>query len=145
VDGSGNYVAVGYYSYPDYPNGRLRTSARQLARFLMMFASSGALDGARVLAASSVAEMRTTQPSSKEGLSWERFAFGGHAVLGHSGIDKGISTDMWFDPTTGAGFVVLTNGNVYLSHIGQFDSGSYGPEIQAVLDLETDLLSLAEP
>jgi CubicO group peptidase (beta-lactamase class C family) len=144
VDVSGDYVAAGYYCYPDYPNGQLRTSANQLARFLMMFAGGGALDGTRVLAASSVTEMETTQPSSYEGLSWESFSFGGHAVLGHSGIDTGISTDMWFDPTTGAGFIVLTNSDVFQTYLSQFEDGNYGPQIQAVVDLETDLLALGE-
>jgi CubicO group peptidase (beta-lactamase class C family) len=145
TDASGNFVPTGYYCYPDYPNGQLRTSANQLARFLMMFASGGSLGGARLLSSASVTEMMTTQPGSGEGLSWETFTFGGHRVLGHSGVDQGISTDMWFDPATGAGFIVLTNSNVFLAHYAQFNSGNYGPELQAVVDLETELLALAEP
>ena len=36
----------------------------------------------------------------------------GHAdLLGHSGGDLGVATDAFFDPTTGAGFVVYTNGD----------------------------------
>jgi CubicO group peptidase (beta-lactamase class C family) len=145
LDSAGQPVASGQACYPDYPNGQLRTSAGQLARFLMMVIGGGTLDGARVLQASSVTEMLAQQPSSLEGLSWQRFSFGGHAVLGHSGVDTGISTDLWFDPDTGAGFVLLTNSNVFLDHFGQFENGNYGPELKCIVDLETALLELAEP
>jgi hypothetical protein len=50
---------------------------------------------------------------------------------------------MWLDPETGAGFIVLTNGDVYLAHWDDFEAGT-GPEVGAMLDIETDLLELAE-
>jgi CubicO group peptidase (beta-lactamase class C family) len=84
----GQYVEFGYECYPDYPNGQLRTSARQLARFLMMFGNGGELDGVRVLAPETVAEMQTIQPASLEGLAWQRYKFGGQSVIGHSGVDS---------------------------------------------------------
>jgi CubicO group peptidase (beta-lactamase class C family) len=139
----GQYVAFGYECYPDYPNGQLRTSARQLARFLMMFGQGGELDGVRILAPATVAEMQALQPQSLEGLSWQRYSFGGHDVIGHSGVDNGVSTDMWLDPETGAGFIVLTNGDVYLAHWNDFEAGT-GTEVGAMIDIETDLLELAE-
>jgi CubicO group peptidase (beta-lactamase class C family) len=112
-DGNGGYTAEGYFCYPDYPAGGLRTSANQLARFLMAFIQFGQLGGARILSHASVEEMRKQQPSSEEGLSWEFAPLGMRQLIGHSGGDAGVSTDMYFDPATGAGFVVLTNSLVW--------------------------------
>ena len=139
----GQYVEWGYECYPDYPNGQLRTSARQLARFLMMFGNAGELDGVRLLAPETVAEMQTIRAPSQEGLAWQTYKFGGRDVIGHSGVDNGVSTDMWLDPVTGAGFIVLTNSDVYLAHLADFEAGT-GPEIGAMLEIEGDLLELAE-
>jgi CubicO group peptidase (beta-lactamase class C family) len=55
------------YGYPDYPDGALRTSAAHLARWLAAFMAFGALDGVRVLASSSVREIRP-QPAPRHGL-----------------------------------------------------------------------------
>jgi CubicO group peptidase (beta-lactamase class C family) len=143
---AGNYVAWGFECYPDYPNGQLRTSASQLARYLMMFAGGGQLGDQRLLSAASVTQMETVQPNSEEGLSWESWSYGGHTVLGHSGVDSGVSADMWFDPATGAGFVVLTNSDVYLTNWTAFEAGNNNvPALAAMNDLETALLKLAEP
>jgi CubicO group peptidase (beta-lactamase class C family) len=140
---SGQQVATGFYQYPVYPCGQLRTSARQLARFLMMVAKQGRLNGWTVLSPSTVAEMLEPQPNSLQGLSWQYFALAGRSLVGHSGVDRGVSTDMWFDPATGAGFVVLTNSNVYWDHWNEFVSGNYGPEIRALLQIERRLLKMA--
>jgi CubicO group peptidase (beta-lactamase class C family) len=113
VDSSGNYVPAGYYCYPDYPDGQLRTSASQLALFLMAFIQFGQSAGAHILMRATVEEMRKKQPASEEGLQWELETIGGRQLMGHGGSDLGVSTMMLFDPATGAGFVVLTNGNVY--------------------------------
>jgi CubicO group peptidase (beta-lactamase class C family) len=113
VDSSGNYAPAGYYCYPDYPDGQLRTSASQLATFLMAFIQFGQFGGAQILKKATVEEMRKTQPASEEGLQWEPEMLAGKMLLGHGGSDTGVSTMIQFDPATGAGFVVLTNGNVY--------------------------------
>ena len=136
VDSSGNYVPAGYYCYPDYPDGQLRTSASQLALFLMAFIQFGQSGGAQILTKATVEEMRTTQPSSEEGLMWEFETIGGKQLMGHGGSDLGVSTMMLFDPTTGAGFVVLTNGNVY---------GNGDPtQLQALDEIYAKMLELAE-
>ena len=53
-------VARGHYGYPDDPDGRLRTSAPQLARFLLTFAQKGQC-GQRVLKQATVDTMETVQ------------------------------------------------------------------------------------
>jgi CubicO group peptidase (beta-lactamase class C family) len=84
-----------HYGYPDYPAGQLRTSAPQLARFLLMFAQKGQC-GQRVLSEATVQAMRTVQlPSvaSEQGLIWYYADQAGTKVLGHRGGDRGVSTD----------------------------------------------------
>ena len=60
-DGKSAFVchALGQYGFPDYPDGSLRTSARQLARFLGAIMNGGELDGVRILEASTVQAMLT--------------------------------------------------------------------------------------
>jgi CubicO group peptidase (beta-lactamase class C family) len=137
ADGNGGFTPNGYYCYPDYPDGQLRTSAPQLARFLLMFMGGGEYGGARILQSATVTEMQTLQPQSEEGLQWEFATIGAYDVIGHEGGDNGLSTDMYFDPRTGAGFILLTNGDVYLS----YDSG---PKYDAMLAIDEVLLDYGE-
>jgi CubicO group peptidase (beta-lactamase class C family) len=136
VDASGSYAPAGYYCYPDYPDGQLRTSASQLARFLMAFIGFGETGGVHILDKATVEEMRKQQPASEEGLQWEFETIGGTKVIEHGGSDLGVSTMMRFDPATGAGFVVLTNGNVY----GNGDPAQLG----ALDEIYAKVLSVAE-
>ena len=106
-------VAQGHYGYPDYPDGQLRTSAPQLARFLLMFAQKGQC-GQRLLKEATVDTMETVQLPAvdpSQGIIWYYDTKAGTQVLGHRGGDKGVSTDMFFDPTTGSGYVLLSNGS----------------------------------
>jgi CubicO group peptidase (beta-lactamase class C family) len=145
VDAKGNFVAEGYEGYPDFPSGQLRTSANELARFLAAFAQGGELGSQRILQASTVKEMETLQPSSAEGLSWEFFTFGGTQTFGHSGADTGTSADMYFDPATGAGFVLLTNGSVYSNFFAQFEADDLSvPQLRAMMNLDVRFLQMAE-
>ena len=136
VDTSGNYQPEGYYCYPDYPDGQLRTSASQLARHLIAFSRLGEYGGVRILAKATVEEMRKQQPASQEGLQWEPTTVAGKQLLGHGGSDVGVSTMIAFDPATGAGFVVLTNGNVY--------SNGDPAQLQALDEIYAKMLELAE-
>jgi len=76
-------------------------------------------------------------PNDDQGLIWG-YAFDNDThVLGHSGAYYGVSTDMWFDPATGAGYVLLTNGGVY------FDDKNPSPQVAAMNDLNFKLMELA--
>jgi len=130
--------AQGHYGYPDYPAGQLRTSAPQLARFLMMFAGGGQYKTTRVLKAETVTEMKRAQFPSVEpsqGLVWYSDTRGTNtAVMGHTGGDVGVSTEMFFDPKTSAGYVLLMSSNRTTSDV-TFNS--------AVTKLSSRLLDLA--
>lgn len=108
---AGVLAPVPHYGYPDYPDGQLRSSAEDLGRFLAAFAGGGTLDGVRILAASSVDEMKTEQDAAVapgQGLIWYTSDFGGGPMWGHSGSDWGVATQVLVDDH-GDGFVLLMN------------------------------------
>jgi len=109
----GRYRTYGHYGYPDIPNGALRTTAPALAKFLLMLIGEGTYGQTRVLEPSTVAELRRPQvpalaPEQALGWYWARVA--NRDVLGHDGGDDGVATTMFYEPATGVGAIVLTNG-----------------------------------
>jgi CubicO group peptidase (beta-lactamase class C family) len=118
---SGRYVPWGIYGYPDYPDGLLRTSAAQLARFLMAFIGFGEYRGTRILQPESVAEMRRPQIEEiypGQGLIWFYEAGPeGTSLLGHDGGDLGVATLMFFDPETEVGVILLDNGEAWPNEV----------------------------
>ncbi len=109
-------VAYGQYGYPDYPDGELRTSARQLAHHLVAFMNFGEYAGTRILQEATVREMRRVQDATVahgQGLIWYRFALRGMALMGHNGGDSGVATQMYFRPKDNVGVIALSNGNWY--------------------------------
>lgn len=106
-DGAG-YSSYGMYGYPDYPDGLLRTSAPQLARFLSAFAHDGSLDGAKVLEPATAQAMRQAQVPGidpTQGIIW----YWQGDTIGHTGGDLGVSTSMFYRPADGAGVIFLMN------------------------------------
>ncbi|HBL27404.1 MAG TPA: serine hydrolase [Acidobacteria bacterium] len=109
-----SYDSYGHYGYPDIPNGALRTTAPQLAKFLLMFMNRGVYNGTRVLKAATVDAMRTPQVPDLEpgqGLIWFSTELAGRELIGHDGSDDGVSTAMFYEPATGIGVIVLANGD----------------------------------
>jgi CubicO group peptidase (beta-lactamase class C family) len=138
---NGRFVAQGYYGFPDYPDGQLRTSAAQLGRFLAMFTAHGTLDGAQILKPATADAMRTPQVPGVEpsqGIVWYFEDQGSTRVLGHNGAYLGISTDMHFDPADGAGYVLLTNGGVY------YPDDASNAQLDAMTAMNGKLLALAK-
>jgi len=139
-DTNGGFITNGHHGYPDYPDGQLRTSAPQLGRFVAMVLQKGELDGKRVLPAASAEEMQKVQlpnVDTAQALSLYYDSIDGTKVLGHNGADTGVSTDMWIDPAKNVGFVLLTNGTLYL------DENPPQAEVDAMLEMNKKLLQLA--
>lgn len=109
--GSGDHHPLCLYSFPNYPDGALRTSANQLARFLLAYANDGALGNARILAPDTVRLMLTPQAATSpdQGLCWATERRGGHRHWGHNGSDPGIETNMSFRPADGIGTILFAN------------------------------------
>ena len=107
-------VLVGHYTFADYPNGGLRASAYDLARFVAAHLQGGSLDGVQILAPETVAEIFTEQasrPAGPQGWMWYQSAWSGENWWGHGGAEKGVWTETFFRESDTMGFVVLTNGD----------------------------------
>ena len=108
------YVPAGHYTFADYPDGGIRSSAYDLARFLLMHIRGGELEGVQVLAPESVDAMLSPQApvaSGEQGWIWIQLFWGGQGWWGHNGAEKGVFTEMFFRVSDKMGFVVLTNGD----------------------------------
>ena len=106
------------YSFPNYPDGLVRTSISQFAHFLSAYLSPGQFRGTRILRAETVQAALSKQTKvspgdpeeHEQGLAWVSFAAGeGRRVWGHSGGDPGISTLAVMDPERNLGVAVFAN------------------------------------
>jgi len=109
--GSG-FQAYGHYGYADYPDGQLRSSVADMARFLAAISNDGAIGEAQVLEPETVVELLTPQVpsvSEEQYVFWYRTQIAGRTVIGHGGSDMGVATEMVFSPDTGIGVILLMN------------------------------------
>lgn len=106
-----NFSKIDHYTFPDYPNGGLRTTPREMAKFTAAIANGGTYNGYELLKAATVTEMLKKQVPNLDG------TMGLHMFLqneslglwGHNGGEQGTSTEMAFDPVTKIGVLVFTN------------------------------------
>jgi len=108
----GNFKTDGHYGYADYPDGQLRSSISDIARFLAAISNGGEIDGAEVLTKESVATLLTAPvPGVDKGqfVFWYESTIAGQKVIGHNGGDIGVATQVSFSPETGTGVIVLMN------------------------------------
>ncbi|SFD20086.1 serine hydrolase [Pseudoalteromonas denitrificans] len=112
LDESNDLIAMPEFSYPTFFDGDLNTSAHDLARLLITIGNKGMIDNKRILKAQTVEMMLTppvdtfTTDVDKQGLFWRING----AFIGHTGGDPGTNAVIQYNQITGAGFVVLMNG-----------------------------------
>jgi CubicO group peptidase (beta-lactamase class C family) len=119
---SGDHRPLCLYGFPNYPDGSLRTSVNQLARFLLAYVNDGSYGDTRILSADTVRLMLTPQAatSPQQGLCWATELRDGRRHWGHNGGDPGIRTTMSFRPSDGVGAIVFANrAGVDLSKINR--------------------------
>jgi CubicO group peptidase (beta-lactamase class C family) len=115
---SNGTTEIGNDDYPDFPDGELRTSVDQYARFLLMFMNGGTYAGATILRPETVTEMERVQYPSvdpDQGITWYYQTREPGRILGHEGAVTGVTTRIGFNPTTHVGVVLLSNGNAALN------------------------------
>ena len=113
------FVAYGQNGYPDWPAGQLRTSIRDLARFLSVYSSGGGFNGASVIPATTI---ETLSPRTAEVGFHTWFQWGlrdGQILYEHGGGDIGVRTVMAFRRAGGRGVIVLTNGEAPVQPIAE--------------------------
>jgi CubicO group peptidase (beta-lactamase class C family) len=112
-----------FYSFSDYPNGGLRSSARDIVRFLATIANGGICSGIRIFKADTVSHMLALQPQQKGaedfpqlyGFFKENDSLG--AWIGHNGGEENIASEMWFRPLDGVGYAAFTNHENFTSSL----------------------------
>jgi CubicO group peptidase (beta-lactamase class C family) len=105
------------YSFPNYPDGLVRTSVRELSYFLIAMMNGGEFNGSKILNKSTIDKMLSLQAmdNKSQGLCWHTFEFEslwGHILLwGHAGGDPGIATCMFFNPENKIGMITFQNNS----------------------------------
>ena len=78
------------YSFPNYPDGLIRASVRDLSRFLRAYINSGLFEGNRLLNEETVKTMLSSEHYGRS-LCWSELKLkNGDAAWGHGGGDPGI-------------------------------------------------------
>ena len=109
------YEANCLYGHPNYPDGFLRTSVSQLARYVSAYLRLGRFEKSQILRPDTIREMLTPQlfaGGRVQGLTWYGLGSPGDRLpWGHTGSDPGINTDLRFRLYDGAGAIVFANTN----------------------------------
>ncbi len=97
------------YSFPNYPDGSLITSVRELSYFLRAIINDGTYNNAKILEKSTIDKMLTIQISGgkSQGLCWSKLPF--ESFWGHSGGDYGIATYMFLNRKNKIGIITFQN------------------------------------
>lgn len=108
---NGSYQPVQHYTFTDYPNGGLRSTALDLFRFLKAFGNNGSSNGYRLLKSETVGEMLTLQtPNLSNDMGLHMFQMDkANNLWGHDGGEEGVATIMAINPETKVGAIILTN------------------------------------
>lgn len=108
----GAYEAYGHYGFPDYPNGQLRSSVSDMARFLAAVSNDGSIGDARILQGDTNTALLTApvpEVDTNQFVFWYGSNRAERAVVGHNGGESGVATEMFFSPESGVGIIVLMN------------------------------------
>ena len=107
------YISYGQGGYPDYPAGLIRSSAEELAHFLLAWSSSGKWENRKVFDSSTI-QLFTPQDIRLGCYTWNIFAAPSRrlqVMYGHTGGDNGVFSIMSYGPETKKGFIILFNGD----------------------------------
>ena len=103
--GTTGYVANCLYNHPNYPDGFLRTSVRQLALYLNAYLRNGD----PILKPETVDTMLRVHANEIWGLCWFMRSINGRTFWGHDGADPGVNTIMDFNPGENVGAIIFSN------------------------------------
>jgi len=98
------------YSFPNYPDGLVRSSVSDLSRFLLAMANGGSLGDGRILKQSTINSMLSDTHFGR-GLCWSSTTLKGQSqpIWFHGGADPGVRTFLGFRPHDQVGVIVIAN------------------------------------
>ena len=117
---SGTLEPLYHYGYSDYPSGQLRTTANNLAKFIIAYINNGVYNGVRILDSETInfiKEIHYPNIASQQGLIWYYKNQNGRTLFGHNGGDLGSLTEMFISYTDDIGLVLLSNSSNYSAMI----------------------------
>lgn len=97
------------YGNPNYPDGGVFSSARDMARLLEVLLDGGRYPGGALLSDAAFAEMFRLQLSADISKSQRFFWRDRDGLTGHMGSDIGVFTAFYFDRATRNGLIILMN------------------------------------
>lgn len=108
---NGQFDEIQHYTFTDYPNGGLRSTAKDLFTFFSAFAQNGRSNNHQLLQSSTVAAMLSPQiPDIDAEVGLHMFLMDPENDLwGHDGGEQGVATIMAFNKSTKVGAIVLSN------------------------------------
>jgi CubicO group peptidase (beta-lactamase class C family) len=123
-------VPIPPYGLTTYPDGGVRTSVADLSKFFIALLNGGAHGGARILTASSAAEMlraHYTRENKPGGANLERMNAGFFwkylgDVMGHGGSDPGVKTQMYAKVSKDVGVIWFCNTSLSEANGKAFDA-----------------------
>jgi CubicO group peptidase (beta-lactamase class C family) len=108
---NGQFETIQHYTFTDYPNGGLRSTGKDLFKFLRAFTQGGLSNNYELLSQNTISAMITPQiPSIDNEVGLHLFLMNADKGLwGHDGSEQGVATIMAFNPSTKVGAIILTN------------------------------------
>jgi CubicO group peptidase (beta-lactamase class C family) len=110
---------LNHYGYADFPDGQLRTTVADYARFLQLFLNDGKVNGKAFIQPSTVQEfIRIQYPevAKHQAIAWNYNEFESFIYYllmprlpSHTGADPGVATVVSFDPKTRSAGIIFSN------------------------------------
>ena len=110
-------ISLPLYSLSTWPDGGLRSSANDLANYLLMVMNKGEIDNTRILNIDSVRDMLPAETTDMGiGVFWLKGKLrlldqSERTIIGHDGKDPGAFSFMQYDPEKSVGVILLSNGD----------------------------------
>lgn len=124
------------YSAPIFsPTGGMKTSSRDLAKYMIMHMNYGTDGNERIISEESSKLMQSTIAQASEsayyglGIRIAEDFLPGYVLTGHTGSAYGLFSAMFFEPTEKFGFIVITNGSKRIK------TGNYNSLLKPTIEL----------
>ena len=128
---NGLTIPIPLYEGTTYPDGGIRTSVSDLARFFIALLNDGAYEGTRILEKRSVEEMlrfQYTNSDKPENVSLEEKNSGlfwstkfNVTRIGHGGSDPGLKTEMLSNLSRDVGVILFANTSLPEQELRQYN------------------------
>ncbi len=105
-----------HYGLAPYAAGTLRSTPTQLGKFVAMYIQGGQYNNQQILKPATIQELIQPQTTLDEtqGFMWLKYAtiIEGTALWGHTGASEGAEAEIFFDPISKIGILLVRNGNM---------------------------------